>query len=308
MRRRDVGGLPGDQGRRLWCDGVVSASARQPETLRAIAETLAAEAAGYVAARRREVFGPDAASTGGVGAKSTPTDPVTVVDTETEELLRGRIADLRPGDVVLGEEGGGPGAVGSGTVTWVVDPVDGTVNFVYGIPAFSVSVAAQVDGESVAGAVADVSSGDVYSAARGGGAHVRDAAGRRRLCCSGVTDLAMALVGTGFGYAPARRAVQGQVLAALLPQVRDVRRLGSAALDLCMVAAGRLDAHYEHGLNVWDWAAGALIAAEAGAVVRLPAAGEPLGLTMAAAPGVADALSAALDRCGGLGPLPVSPG
>lgn len=120
----------------------MSASARDPETLRAIAEKLAAEAAGYVAARRREVFGPDAGSTGAVGSKSTPTDPVTVVDTETEELLRDRIADLRPGDVVLGEEGGGPGAVGSGSVTWVVDPVDGTVNFVYGIPAFAVSVAA----------------------------------------------------------------------------------------------------------------------------------------------------------------------
>lgn len=282
----------------------MSASARDPETLRAIAEKLAAEAAGYVAARRREVFGPDAGSTGAVGSKSTPTDPVTVVDTETEELLRDRIADLRPGDVVLGEEGGGPGAVGSGSVTWVVDPVDGTVNFVYGIPAFAVSVAAQIDGVSVAGAVADVSTGDVYSAARGGGAHVRGAAGRRRLSCSGATDLAMSLLGTGFGYAPARRAVQGRVLAALLPQVRDVRRLGSAALDLCMVAAGRLDAHYEHGLNVWDWAAGALIAAEAGAVVRLPAAGEPVGLTLAAAPGVAAAVSAALERCGALGPLP----
>ena len=98
------------------------------------------------------------------------------------------------------------------------------------------------------------------------------------------------------------KADQGK--AQLLPQVRDVRRLGSAALDLCMVAAGRLDAHYEHGLNVWDWAAGALIAAEAGAVVRLPAPGEPLGLTLAAAPGVADALCAALARCGALGPLP----
>ena len=159
-------------------------------------------------------------------------------------------------------------------------------------------------GVSVAGAVADVSTGDIYSAALGGGAHVRDAAGRRRLACTAATDLGMTLLGTGFGYSPDRRAVQGRLLAELLPQVRDVRRLGSAALDLCMVAAGRLDAHYEHGLNVWDWAAGALIAAEAGAVVRLPAAGDPRGLTLAAAPGVADALCTALERCGALGALP----
>ncbi len=308
MRGRNLGGLPGDSGADLWCDGAVTAPTGQPETLRITAEQLAAEAAGYVATRRREVFGaesPDGpGASAAVSAKSTPTDPVTVVDTETEELLRRRVAELRPADVVLGEERGGPGAVGAGTVTWVVDPVDGTVNFVYGIPVFAVSVAAQVDGVSLAGAVADVSTGEIYSAALGGGAQVRGPAGRRRLSCTGATDLGMTLLGTGFGYAPDRRAAQGRLLAQLLPQVRDVRRLGSAALDLCMVAAGRLDAHYEHGLNVWDWAAGALIAAEAGAVVRLPAPGEPLGLTLAAAPGVADALCAALARCGGLGPLP----
>ncbi len=308
MRGRNLGGLPDDSGADLWCDGVMTVPTGQPETLRITAEQLAAEAAGYVATRRREVFGTESPDAPGVSAavstKSTPTDPVTVVDTETEELLRRRIADLRPADVVLGEERGGPWAVDAGTVTWVVDPVDGTVNFVYGIPAFTVSVAAQVDGVSVAGAVADVSTGEIYSAALGGGAHVRGPAGCRRLSCTGATELGMTLLGTGFGYAPARRTAQGQLLAQLLPQVRDVRRVGSAALDLCMVAAGRLDAHYEHGLNVWDWAAGALIAAEAGAVVRLPAPGEPVGLTLAAAPGVADALCAALARCGALGPLP----
>ncbi len=268
-----------------------------------MAEQLATEAAGYVAARRREVFAPGSPADEVVTAKSTPTDPVTIVDTETEALLRRRIADLRPGDAVLGEEGGGPARSESraGGVTWVVDPVDGTVNFVYGIPAYTVSVAAQIDGVSVAGAVADVSTGEVYSAALGGGARVQGGDGGRRLSCSGATDLAMTLLGTGFGYTPARRAAQAGVLAALLPQVRDVRRLGSAALDLCMVAAGRLDAYYEHGLNVWDWAAGALIAAEAGACVTVPAAA---GLTMAAAPGVADALRDALDRCGGLDALP----
>jgi len=186
-----------------------------------------------------------------------------------------------------------------------VDPIDGTVNFLYGIPAYAVSLAAQMSGESVAGAVADVVGGQIYSAAVGCGAHVLDGGGRRRLRCNDVNELAMTLLGTGFGYAPQRRAAQAELLAQLMPQVRDVRRLGSAALDLCMVAAGRLDAHYEHGLNEWDWAAGALNAAEAGAVVVLPGADDPgAGLTLAAAPGVAAQLIAALDRCSGLRPLP----
>jgi myo-inositol-1(or 4)-monophosphatase len=123
---------------------------------------------------------------------------------------------------------------------------------------------------------------------------------RRELRAGPVTELSMALVGTGFGYAPQRRAEQSALLAELLPLVRDVRRIGSASLDLCLVAAGRLDAHYEHGLHVWDWAAGALIAAEAGAVVALPAPDEEGGLLMAAAPGIADALTGALQRFGGL--------
>ena len=232
---------------------------------------LAAEAAEFVRNRRAEVFGarPDPAGRV-VRAKSTPTDPVTVVDTETERLLRDRLAALRPGDPILGEEGGGPadpGAAPSGTVAWVLDPIDGTVNFVYGIPAYSVSVAAQVGGVSVAGAVADVVAGRVYSAATGLGAHVTDEHGTHVLRCTDVDDLSMALLGTGFGYSTRRRTTQAALLAKMLPVVRDVRRIGSAALDLCMVAAGRLDAYYEHGLQVWDRAAGALIAAEAGARV-----------------------------------------
>ena len=284
----------------------MSDTAVDPQTLRLVAEQLAAEAAGYVAARRAEVFGREDAGAM-VSSKSTPTDPVTVVDTETELLLRRRLAELRPGESVLGEEGGGPDrGAGPAAVTWVLDPIDGTVNFVYGIPAYAVSVAAQVDGRSVAGAVADVATGQVYSAGLGLGAHVDGSGGRHRLRCTGVTELSMALLGTGFGYAPARRARQARLLAALLPMVRDVRRIGSAALDLCMVATGRLDVYYEHGLQVWDWAAGALIAAEAGARVRLP---EPDGagaaLVLAAAPGVADALRDALDRLDGLAPLPL---
>jgi myo-inositol-1(or 4)-monophosphatase len=168
-----------------------------------------------------------------------------------------------------------------------------------------VSVAAQVDGVSVAGAVADVTAGRVYSAGLGLGADVAEATGNREtLHCNMIDDLSMALVGTGFGYSPQRRAVQAALLARLLSDVRDVRRIGSAALDLCMVAAGRLDAHYEHGLNIWDWAAGALIAAEAGAHVQLPSSDS--GLTLAAAPGIADALHALLERLGAHNELPES--
>ncbi|MEZ0357423.1 inositol monophosphatase family protein [Mycobacterium sp. SA01] len=279
------------------------------EELRALAEQLAAEAAAFVRRRRAEVFGDERAEAANaiqaevVQAKSTPTDPVTIVDTETELLLRDRLSALRPGDVILGEEGGGPAAGADGAVCWVLDPIDGTVNFMYGIPAYGISVAAQIDGVSVAGAVADVVSGEVYSAAAGRGAHVSRGGQRRELRAAPVTELSMALVGTGFGYAPQRRAEQSALLAGLLPLVRDVRRIGSASLDLCMVAAGRLDAHYEHGLHVWDWAAGALIAAEAGAVVALPRLDEDGALLVAAAPGIAAALTDALAGFGGLRPL-----
>lgn len=279
--------------------------------LRSVAETLAAEAAAFVRRRRAEVFGAEGGSqapdSGAVRPKSTPTDPVTVVDTETERLLRDRLAQLRPGDPILGEEGGGPAdpsGTPAGSVTWVLDPIDGTVNFVYGVPAYAVSVGAQVDGESVAGAVADVVGNRVYSAALGLGAQVTDDSGTQLLQSSAVDDLSMALLGTGFGYSRQRRAAQAALLARMLPVVRDVRRIGSAALDLCMVASGRLDAYYEHGLQVWDRAAGALIAAEAGARVVLPAPGvDGAALALAAAPGIADELLAVLERFHGLDPI-----
>lgn len=292
----------------VCCDSRVSENRpeHRPEHLRAVAEQLAGEAAAFVRRRRVEIFGggPESTAAGSVRSKSTPTDPVTLADTETERLLRDRLADLRPGESILGEEGGGPATVAAGGVCWVVDPIDGTVNFVYGIPAYAVSVAAQVDGVSVAGAVADVVSGDVYSAALGHGAHVLRGGQRQALLASAADDLAMALVGTGFGYAPQRRAEQAALLSRMLPLVRDVRRIGSAALDLCLVAEGRLDAHYEHGLHVWDWAAAALVATEAGALVRLPDGGDDTAaILVAAAPGVAGQLIAALDRFGGLRPL-----
>ena len=275
-----------------------------PDELREVTELLAAEAAEFVRRRRPGLIDHSAAATW-VRTKSSPTDPVTMADTETEQLLRTRLARLRPGEPILGEEGGGPAS--GGAVRWVVDPIDGTVNFIYGVPAYAVSVAAQVDGVSVAGAVADVVSGEIYSAAVGRGADVIAGGQRRPLRCNATAELSMALVGTGFGYEPQRRAVQAALLAQVLPVVRDVRRIGSAALDLCMVAAGRLDAHYEHGLHVWDWAAGALIAAEAGAVVLLPGDdgdGDGAPLVVVAAPGIAAELIAVLDRHTGLRPLP----
>lgn len=291
----------------LWCDRPVTAPDNQPARLRRIAETVAAEAAAFVRGRRAEVFDPQNGSATGsaVRSKTTPTDPVTVVDTEAERLLRQRLAQLRPGDPILGEEGGGPtDPTAAGSVTWVLDPIDGTVNFVYGIPAYAVSVGAQVDGVSVAGAVADVVAGRVYSAAAGLGASVTDESGSTDLRCTAVDDLSMALLGTGFGYAPRRRVRQAALLAQMLPVVRDVRRIGSAALDLCMVAEGRLDAYYEHGLQAWDCAAGALIAAEAGARVVLPEPDVPgAGLVLAAAPGIADELLDVLRRFGGTDPI-----
>jgi myo-inositol-1(or 4)-monophosphatase len=267
-----------------------------PLTLRAVAEQLATEAAQFVRTRRAEVFGAVPVA-GAVQSKSTPTDPVTVVDTETERLLRERLAELRPGDHVLGEEEGGSAVAGPGLPVWVIDPIDGTVNFVYGIETYAVSVGVQIDGASVAGAVANVPTGEIYSAAAGHGAILTRGGVATALRCNTIDDLSMALLGTGFSYDAQRRASQAAVLAALLPEVRDVRRLGSCALDLCMVASGRLDVYFEDDVNVWDWAAGALIAAEAGAVVRLPSVtGDAPDVLMAAAPGVAAALDEALQR------------
>ena len=276
----------------------------RPDRLRAVAEQLVSEAADFVRRRRVEMMHAGLDGVLGVRTKSGPTDPVTLADTETEQLVRDRLARLRPGESVLGEEGGV--TLSDGAVRWVVDPIDGTVNFLYGLPAYAVSIAAQVDGVSIAGAVADVAGNRVFSAASGCGAHVRADGLRRPLACNRVVDLSMALLGTGFGYAPGRRAAQAALLARSLPQVRDVRRIGSAALDLCLVAAGALDAYYEHGLNVWDWAAGALIAVEAGALVVLPepnASGGGGELLVASAPGVAAQLMEALEANSGLGPL-----
>jgi myo-inositol-1(or 4)-monophosphatase len=233
-----------------------------------------------------------------VSAKSTRTDVVTAMDRRSQELILRVLAELRPGDAVLGEEEGG--ATGSSGITWVVDPIDGTVNYLYDIPRYAVSVAAVVgdptvpgDWHPVAGAVLEPVSGELFHAHLGGGARLSTDAGTRTLRASAADELALSLVATGFGYAADLRERQARALVEVLPRVRDVRRFGSAALDLCDVAAGRLDGYYETGLNAWDRAAGELVATESGAVVGGPVDATATGeLTWAAAPGIAPALAA----------------
>ncbi|OXM67423.1 inositol monophosphatase family protein [Amycolatopsis sp. KNN50.9b] len=258
--------------------------------LKDVAVRVAAEAADLVRRARDAMVAGEAVS---VETKSTDTDVVTAADRAAEQLVRDRLAELRPGDHVLGEEAGG--SAGDG-VTWVVDPIDGTVNFLYGAPLFAVSLAAQVDGVSVAGAVVEPVSGRCWTAVRGQGAWLDG----RRLAVSSPSRLELSLVGTGFAYQAERRARQARFVSGLLTRVRDVRRAGVASLDLCAVAAGWLDGYVEHGLNRWDWAAGALIAAEAGAVVHVPGADPALGedATFAAAPSIAEALYDAAVECG----------
>ncbi len=195
----------------------------------------------------------------GHDTKSTPTDVVTEADRACEALLVEGITAARPDDGVLGEEGAS--TPGSSGVRWVVDPIDGTVNYLYGLPHWCVSIGVEVDGVTEVGVVFDATKDELFTAVRGGGAHLDSAP----LRCTDVTELTQTMVATGFSYDVRRRSVQAHQLAAVLPQVRDVRRLGSGALDLCAVAAGRIDAYYEQGLYPWDMSAGLLIAAEAGA-------------------------------------------
>lgn len=271
----------------MWSDcGVV---AEGTDELRDVAVTVA-RAVGKLAQDMRS------AAVAQVGTKSSATDVVTEADTAAERLARDLLARHRPGEPVLGEEEGG-GDASAGAVCWVVDPIDGTVNYLYGLPWYAVSVAAQRDGVSLAGAVVHPPSGRCWSAALGAGT---DCDGTP-LHVTAVTRLDQALVATGFSYRAERRARQAAMVAGLLPRVRDVRRAGAAALDLCSVASGWLDGFAEHGLHRWDWAAGALIAAEAGAVVRLPGgADDGLGpdAVFVAAPGIANDLAAALRACG----------
>jgi myo-inositol-1(or 4)-monophosphatase len=193
-----------------------------------------------------------------VCTKSSATDVVTEVDRNVERWLVEQILNRRPADGILGEEGAERASTSS--VRWVLDPIDGTVNFTLGLPQYAVSVAVELNGVVVAGCVYNPESGESFRARVGHGAFLGDV----RLFGPRDVDLARAVVGTGFGYDAGHRAAQAQVVARLLGQIGDIRRLGAASLDLCAVAAGRLDGYYEVGLNPWDYAAGLLIVTEAG--------------------------------------------
>lgn len=221
------------------------------ESLRRIACAVASDAAAFVAENR----------TATATTKSSQTDMVTAADKASEARIVAALHAARPDDGVMGEEGAA--VASSSGLQWVIDPIDGTTNFVYGYPAVSVSVACveEATGESLAGAVVDVDRREVFSAAFGGGAFVDD---RPLALAGGPVDIARCLVGTGFSYASDKRAAQAQLMVRLLPAVRDIRRAGSAALDLCWAAAGRVDAYFERGTAPWDRAAGLLIAHEVG--------------------------------------------
>ncbi|MEU1594093.1 inositol monophosphatase family protein [Streptomyces sp. NPDC005708] len=230
----------------------------------------------------------------GVAAtKSSAIDVVTEMDIAAEKLITGLLSDRRPDDGLLGEEGAS--VEGSSGVEWVIDPIDGTVNYLYGLPSWSISIAARKDGETLVGVVHAPMREEIFRAVQGEGAFVNDRPARVRPAA----ELGLALVSTGFGYLAERKAQQAEVARRLIPEVRDIRRGGSAAIDLCDVAAGRLDAYYERGLNPWDYAAGDLIAREAGALTG-GRPGEPISpaLTIAAPPGLFERLQARLDELG----------
>ncbi|WP_308798650.1 inositol monophosphatase family protein [Agromyces silvae] len=271
---------------------IPDASAPSPAELLVIARDIAVSAGSFALEARRA--GVEIAAT-----KSTPTDIVTAVDRDTEALIRRLILEARPDDGILGEEEATH--IGTSGLDWIVDPIDGTVNFLYGIPAWAVSIAVVAgpptpgSWTALAGVVVNPVTGELFEASAGGGARL----GGRALEVVEHVSLDQALVGTGFSYAAERRRAQAEVLTSLLPRVRDIRRIGAASLDLCSVAAGRLDAFYEIGLNAWDHAAGALIAREAGAVITGPGGGhESHEFLLAAVPSVHEDVAAALRDAG----------
>ncbi|MEM7095357.1 MAG: inositol monophosphatase family protein [Actinomycetota bacterium] len=249
--------------------------------LELVAVEVAAIAAEYVRTQR--------AGATELRTKSTPTDVVTATDLASERLIRDELARRCPGSSILGEEY--DETVGANTIRWIVDPIDGTVNFLYRLPVVSVSVAAALDGKVVAGAVTDVLNGSTWSAHAGAGAR-RDGA---PIAVSQPSRLAESLIGTGFAYEAEVRREQAAVLNQLLPACRDIRCMGSAALNLCWVGEGLLDGYFERNIKIYDYAAGALIAAEAGAIVNTPADGEP-GLSSAIAPAIEAELLEIIDE------------
>ncbi len=247
------------------------------------------------AARRAGVLLRDGrpADLGVAATKSSPIDVVTEMDIAAERLITDYLAERRPDDGLLGEEGASK--EGTSGVRWVIDPLDGTVNYLYGLPSWSVSIAAERDGRTVVGVVEAPMRGETYHAVLGGGAWE----GKRRIHCRPAPAFEQALIGTGFGYVTERRVAQAEVVRAVVPRVRDIRRAGSAAIDLCDVGCGRLDGYFERGLNPWDFAAGAFFAREAGALTGgrpgLEASGE---LTVAAPPGLFEPLQGLLEELG----------
>ncbi len=229
----------------------------------------------------------------GVRSKSTPTDLVSDADLAAEAAIRDVLGRLRPNDAIIGEEGG---ETGEGELRWVVDPLDGTVNYLFGIPQFAVSVACEDASGALAGVVLDPNRGECFTATREGPAQLSGAP----IAASERGDLATAMVATGFGYDAAVRERQAEILAHVLPRVRDIRRAGAAALDLCWCACGRYDAYYERGLHDWDLAAGGLIAQRAGLLMRkLPETElDPWGVVVAT-PGLIDELYSLVSPAGG---------
>jgi myo-inositol-1(or 4)-monophosphatase len=244
----------------------------------------AAIAAGRVLLSER----PSVIAQGASATKSSATDPVTRADTAAQQVIADMLAAARPADGLLGEEG--LDQQGETGWQWIIDPLDGTVNYLYGSDEWAVSIAVRDDAGTVAGVVHAPALGQTYTAVRGEGCCLDG----RRLTVRRSRDLSHAVVGTGFSYDAATRAAQAAVLTRVLPQVADIRRCGSAALDLAGVANGRLDAFYENDLQEWDWAAGALLASEAGAVVsQLAGPGQRSGI-LAASPGLAAPLARVL--------------
>ncbi|MFH9552575.1 inositol monophosphatase family protein [Streptomyces sp. NPDC017435] len=230
--------------------------------------------------------------------KSSPIDVVTEMDIAAEKLITGLISEHRPDDGFLGEEGAS--VEGSSGIRWIIDPLDGTVNYLYGLPTWAVSIAAEQDGETVVGVVGIPMRDETFHAVRGRGAWRTSAReGECALSCRPTAPLDQALVSTGFNYVTEVRAHQADVAQRLIPLVRDIRRSGSAAVDLCDVAAGRLDGYYERGLHPWDLAAGDLIAREAGALTGgRPGERPARDLTVAATPGVFEPLQRLLEDAG----------
>lgn len=224
-----------------------------------------------------------------VDTKTTGTDMVTEMDKASEALILGRLTAARPDDAILGEEG--TDRTGTTGIRWIVDPIDGTTNYLYGHAGFAVSIAAEIDGEMALGVVHDPLHGEVFTARRGCGAQRNG----EPIRASSETDLSHALVATGFSYEPDRRRRQAAVLGNVIGSVRDIRRMGAASVDLCSVACGRVDAYYERGLQPWDHAAGALIASEAGAIVGNLSGGAPeFDFCLAAPPALFDGLRSLL--------------